>query len=769
MLRAIENKIALNPGGKPMKKQYLKLSPLFVSASVIALAAPAVAQTDDGLSLDTITVTAQKRSENQQSVPIAVTTANEKFLDENDVRTLEDLAVPGFLTTNTVNYGAAPLSIRGIGGANGGGNFFNDEPVAVYVDGVYIGRLSFSTADLQDVESIQVLRGPQGTLYGRNSTAGAVLVTTKRPTDEFEGELRAGYSRFNEFRVGGVVSGPITESLSARAAIGYSDRSGFGTNIFDGSDIGGSEDFTARLSLNFSPNDSLSFDLIGEYQDRTANPALIAVTGVGGVGVGSPFVERPDLDDVLDRNEFNVNDPNTTDTETFSISLLGDIDLGFATLNTVSSYRDYTLDGAQDSDSTGLQLFNNNGNLASQQFSQEVRFTSNGDGPFSWIIGGYFFDESSDLFFDIRNFQGLFRLGTEAIFDATQDTSAYAVFGDATYDITDRLSLTFGARYSYEEKDFVNDQTVLILNGGTIPPIPPAGPLGGLTFAPGAVFANPPEFAASEDFNDFSPRVVVDFQATDDLFLYASYSQGFKSGGFNSFGLAPAFDSEDINAYEIGFKSDFADSRIRLNASGFFYDYSNLQIRLPVPTGGVDIQNVAAAEISGFEVETSALVMEGFTVSASIAYLDTEITEGLIPAISSATPAFPIGIPLPLAPEDVSGNELTRAPKVQAFVNATYERPVGPLVAALSATYKFQDGVFFLETNQDTSTFSNDDWRELDLRLSISDPDSKWELAAFGQNITNNRRLTAVTALGGFPNAALNEPAKWGIEAVIRY
>jgi len=156
---------------------------------------------------------------------------------------------------------------------------------------------------------------------------------------------------------------------------------------------------------------------------------------------------------------------------------------------------------------------------------------------------------------------------------------------------------------SSENKDFANDQVVTTITGGTLPPFF----FGGATLPAGFAFADPPEFVDDASFDDFSPRVVVDFQANDNVLLYGSYSQGFKSGGFNSFGLSPAFDSEDVDAFEVGIKTDFADGRARLNASAFTYDYSNLQIRLPVPTGGVDIQNVGAADISGFEVSLSEL------------------------------------------------------------------------------------------------------------------------------------------------------------------
>lgn len=668
-------------------------------------------------------------------------------------------------TINTVSYGAAPLSIRGIGGANGGGNFFNDEPVAVYIDGVYVARLSLSTADLLDIDSIQVLRGPQGTLYGRNSTAGAVLISTGRPANETHAELRGGGSSIGDYRVSGFFSGAVSDALSARAAVGYSNRKGYGRNLVNGEDIGGGEDITARLSLRYQPRDSIRIDLIGEYRDRKANPALLAVTDVGRTGTASPFVLRPDLDDILKARQFELDDVNSTMSDTWSLTANADIDLGFANLSVITGWRDWSLDGEQDSDSTGLQLFTNRGAINAQQISQEMRLSSVGDGALKWLAGGLFLRDKTDVDFAIQNYQGLFGLGTDAVFNAAQKNSAYAFFADAAYDLTDRIALTVGVRYSRETKDFSNDLLVSILNGGMAPP----SFLGGATFIAGDIFSDPPVFSDRASFDDVSPRAVVEFKPDDNMLLYASYSQGFKSGGFNSFGLTPAFDSEDVHAYEIGVKSELAGRRIRFNTSAFIYDYSNLQIRLPVPTGGVDIRNVAASEIKGVEVEGSAVPFAGFTIAGSVALLDTKITRGMIPAIASDTPPFPIGAPLPLITEDVSGNRLTRAPEFQTVASANYEREFGSLTVGLSATYWRQGSAFFLETNQDTPTFRNRGWHEIDLSATISKQGSHWELVLYAQNLTDSRHITAVTALGGFPNAAVNAPRRWGVEGVVRF
>lgn len=734
-------------------------------ASTLAYAQTGELRTGD--SLDEIITTAQRRVENQQSVPIALTVLDDNFILDNEIQTLEDLngSIPNFYATRSVSYGAAPLSIRGIGGANGGGNFYNDEPVGVYIDGVYVARLSVSTSDLADIESIQVLRGPQGTLYGRNSTAGAILITTKESQTQHEGSLRLSATDLGDFSVQGAMTGALSDHITGRLALAYSDREGFGTNTVDDTTPGGSQSFTARGRVSFEPQDNLQVHIIAEHQDRESNSVLIAVTDVGLTGTASPFIQRSDLNEILQSNRFATNDDNYSHSTTNSLTVNGSYDLGALNITTISGYRDWSLNGKQDSDSTALQLFTNSGDIASEQFSQEIRVASNLDAPLKWTVGAYYLHETTAVNFDIQNFQGLFGLGTDAAFSGQQDTDAYAVFADATYAFDDRLSLTMGGRYSYEHKDFTNDLIISTLTDGTLP----LTFMGGATLPAGSIFSNPPRFQDNESFSDFSPRIVLDFQLNPNTLFYSSYSQGFKSGGFNSFGLASAFESENIESYEAGFKTEFAENRLRLNASAFAYDYSNLQIRLPVPTGGVDIQNIGTAKIHGLELETHAKLMRGLMLSANISWLDTEIKNGLISAVSSSVGPFPIGAPLPITTEDTAGNPLTRSPNFSGYFNIRYEKPMGHLKAGMSATLKHQSGVHFLETNQDSPTFSNEAWEEIDIRASLTARNDNWELALFGKNIFNNRHITAVTALGGFPNASVNEPVKWGVEALIKY
>jgi len=749
------------------------ISSAVIAGSVLLAFMPtsAHAQESLGLALEEIIVTAQRRAQSLQDVPISVSVVTDDFIVENDIRSLQDLngTVPGFYATNSVNYGAAPLSIRGIGGANGGGNFFNDEPVAVYVDDVYISRLSFSTADLIDVDSIQVLRGPQGTLYGRNSTAGALLLRTARPTEEFEGYAKLGIAEHGETRVSGAISGSLSDNFQARLAVGYSDRDGWGTNTVDGSDIGGSDETTGRLSLRYRPSDSFSADLILETQDRSASPATIALANVAPLTPSTPFVLRSDLDAVLDSNSFALNDPSANDSDSSSATLLLNWQFGNVTLDSVTAFRSYELIGAQDSDGTQFTLFNNSGLLDSDQFSQELRLSSTTSDKFSWVVGAYFLTEDVIQDFTINNFQGLFGAGTSATVNATQDTDAYALFADVTWSLTDNLELILGARYSDETKDFTNALNVRTIRSSIPLPIP-FGPFPPGARIPGGIPVSPPAaFAQEADFDDFTPRIVFNYRFNDNLTGYASYSQSFKSGGFNSFGLTPAFDNEEIDAFEIGFKSTLADGRATLNGAIFSYDYTNLQVRLPVPTGGVNIQNAGEADVQGAELELAWAVSDRFKLAANVAFLDTELNEFITQEIPENL-IFLIGAPIPLNNVNAAGNELTRAPDIQYYISADYEFSLSEnLIANLLLNYRFQDDVFFLETNQGTNTFRSDSSDEVGIRLTIKPASERWELGLFGQNIGDERTITQVTALGGHPNAAISEPSKWGIDFKLNF
>ncbi len=776
-LLAPSHRISSENRFRAVKRRMLKSSAALavVSACIGNMAIiPSVSaqSTDSHAALEEIIVTAQRRAESSQDVPIAITALTADFLMEKDIHTLADLngLVPGFVTTNSVAYSQAPLSIRGIGGANGGANIFADEPVAVYLDGVYIGRLSFSTADLVDISSIEVVRGPQGTLFGRNSTAGALLVNTAAPTEDMEGRVSAGWASLGEWRASGVVSGAlIPGKILARAAVSYSDVSGFGKNLVDGSALGGSEDFTARLKLSYLVSDALIVNLTSEYQDRKATPLTFQIADVNNPLASSPFVIRSDLEQMLDSDNYAINDPQFANSETLSSTLAISWDLGNVVLDLLSGFRSWDLVGAQDSDGSEFSNFNNTGRFDNTQYSQEIRLRSDGQQRAEWVGGVYYLHEDNAMSpLSINNINGFFGLGTNAVFDAFQNLDAIAAFADVSYHINDRLTLRVGGRLSHEKKKFENNQVVFVLNGGTVPPfIPP--PLGGLTLPAGAILVPPTTFKDEASWDDFSGRAVLDFHLSEETLLYASYAQGFKSGGFNSFGLDPAFLPEGVETLEIGMKGDFLENRLRLNMAAFFSDYTNLQVRRPVPTGGAIVENAPAAEITGFELEMTALPTDRLRITGNVAYLHTEFKGGQLSAVPDDL-LFPIGAPIPLVAVDIDGNRLSRAPEWQIYLATDYTFQIGDQgTGNLLVSLQHQSSVFFTETDQDQPTFRSNGWEEVDVRFTFTTADDRYELALFGSNLFDERHVTQVSALGSFPLGAVNEPAKFGILVTARF
>lgn len=737
-----------------------------------------------------IIVTAQRRDERLQDVPVAVTVLSTSFLADNQIRTLQDLGatVPGLVVTNSVNYGSAPLSIRGIGGANGGGNVFADEPVAVYVDDAYVSRLRLSTADLVDLGGIEVVRGPQGVLFGRNSTAGAVLLRSAVPTKNFSARIQASATTIDEYRVQAAVSGALDGEgrVKVRLAGGYSNRGGWGVNTAGGPRLNRGEDWQYRAFVQLEPVDGLVIDLIGDQSYSKFFPGTFNVSDVSnlrdrdtnpaGSNAVFPYVVRSDLRDILSNNRFSLNFPTFSTITGGNFTGRANWDLGPVMLTSITNYRTWHVIGTQDSDGTAVRpplppfvsgtvdnIGNNAfGNTRDRQFTQELRLASNGDGRLSWLVGGYYFNERNSVDpISISNFlAGPGGAGTRASFISSQETESWAVFGNVSYELVDGLKLSVGARYTEEDKSFFNRLRVQAIN--TFDPPGPA------LFAAGQVLAAPADLNLNRRDTDFSPRIVLDYKPTENTLLYASFSQAFKSGGFNVFrGVNPIFAPESSDAYEIGLKTEIS-RQLRLNVSAFRYDYSNLQIRTPVPTGGVGIENAARARSQGVEAEASLFPTEGLRFDINAAYLDAKFVRGTLTAIQIQS--FVLGTNPPVAAENVAGNRLTRAPEWQLGFSGRYSWNLGSSKkATVQGSVRHQSGVFFLETQQQATSFRGQAWEEVDARIAISDIDDRWEVAIFGKNMFDNRHFSQVTALFGLPNAALNEPRRYGIQLTGKY
>ncbi|TPW05475.1 MAG: TonB-dependent receptor, plug [Alphaproteobacteria bacterium] len=632
-----------------------------------------------------------------------------------------------------------------------------------------------------------MLRGPQGTLYGRNATAGAVLIQSAEPTDSFSARASVTVATDEEYRANGAVSGPLNANgtLLGRLAVGHSERGGWGTNAVRGVEVNSGEDGQVRGFLRFQPAESLKIDLIADtsyskifpgtinisdvsnFRDQTTNPA--------GTNVVTPYVPRANLQTLIDNNSYALNFPTFTTIHGQNYTGRINWDVGSVTVTAISNYRKWHLIGSQDSDGVAVDpptpafvtgsvtnIGNNaNGNTRDEQFSQEIRLASNNDGPFSWIVGAFYFhEENSATPITINNLlAGPGGAGTLVTFVTSQDATSYAAFADVSYNFTDRLKLSVGARYSQEEKDFLNSQLVQTINQ-----FDPPGPT---FFAAGATLAAPPNLALHRKDTDFSPRVVLDYKVNEDTLVYASYSQGFKSGGFNAFrGVNTAFEPESVDAYEIGLKTDLSDT-LRMNLAAFRYDYTNLQVRTPVATGGVGIESAAGARSQGIEAEFTATPAEGLRFDANFAYLDAEFTSGVLTAI--AQPSWVFGTNPATVQENITGHRMTRAPEFQGSLSGKYEWSIGEHTASVQATVRHQGKVFFLETQQQASTFQGSGWTEVDARIALAAPGDRWELALFGKNLFDDRHFSQITAFFGLPNGALNDPQRVGIQLSARY
>ena len=724
---------------------------------------------DAGRRDDQVLVTAQRRQEAAQDVPVSVSVVRGDALGSGEIHSISQMSavVPGLVTTSPMNYGTAPLSLRGVGGANGGGNIFADEPVALYVNDAFINKVWATTTELVDIGSVQVLRGPQGTLYGRNSSAGAVLITTAAPTEQFAGYVRGSFTTLDEVHAQAALSGPLGADFLGRVAVGYVDERGWARNEVNGTHLGSGRQDTARLSLRWNASDATTADLVFGHQSSDTRPVSFAAADLSQLAnpappnLVTPGQRRADYRAVLDGDTFEYGSPTETRIRSTSSTLNVRHRFGSHTLTSISAWQRAKISGEQDSDATALSVIENSGSEQDEDWSQELRFESDTGGRLRWLTGVYFSKQSSEVdAFTVRNQFSFLGAGTAARFDPQQHSSTWAAFSDGTLRLTDRMSLTLGGRFSHESKRFENHFVATTLR----PVTAPAGLLGprAVPVPAGTAVSGPVDVEYSKSWQDFSPRAVLSARFAERLLGYLSYSEGFKSGGFNAFGTSPAFDPEHVEAIELGLKASLPDRRVTLNSSVFHYDYSNLQVRLPVPTGGIDIRNAAKAEVTGVELEASAPIFRTFVAHAGVAWLDAHFREGSLPAVPQT---FAFGSPTPLLNEDIAGNRLSRAPRWQFSAGVEYSRPIeGFSRFFASALFRRQSEVWFLETNQLSDTYRGGAWSRVDFRLGLAGREGRWELALAGLNLTDERHVAQVAAFSALPIASVEEPWSWALQ-----
>ncbi|MDE0156098.1 MAG: TonB-dependent receptor [Gammaproteobacteria bacterium] len=668
-------------GGHVMRYSvaFTRLFTLFFSSVFVNTA---IAQT----AIEEVVVTAQKRAETLADVPLSITAITPEVLDGDNIKNVAELSsqAPGLTVAKNEGFSRA-VAIRGIGFETTQ-NVISVPSVAFHIDGVFIPDANALNLDFIDIERVEVLRGPQGTLFGQNSTGGTINVINKVPElREFGGKFDIGVGNYSLVQPRGTINIPLGEAVAVRASATYLNHDGFSeisSGPLDGYDLDEADNLQFQGKLLWQPNDNFSAIFSGTHFQ---------------------------IDSIHDRAQRHVSDPSgnirdltqdtagTFDLDTQLFSLTLEWNTPVATIKSITGYVENDMANFLDND-RGANAFLGVGTQDitistrdSEAWTQEINIVSNNeDSRLDWILGGFYMDFDKDVFFDEFidfNGNGIAEFGNPAersfVVLTLANRESWSIYGQGTFDISDRLRLTGGVRYT---DDTISSSVCVFFCA--VPSMP------------------------SQSETEVTGKGAVEWDATENLMVYFSYTRGFKPGG-NNLNTVPAIvpqltQSETVDAFEIGAKGEFLENRLQLFASGFYYEYDNMQFLTQDPApfqGGVD--NVPEAEVLGFELEMKALLSDGLTLDAGFSVLDTEFTADFLaldPVVSAGlngaifgaggnpfNPFDPIATGIRAsALQNIKGNSLPKAPDFSTNISLTYEAslPFGALTSRLSFTHR---------------------------------------------------------------------------------
>jgi len=770
----------------------------------LALAIAAVSSVVSAQQLEEVIVTAQLRAESLQDVPISVNAMSGERMQEMSITNLEKMTtyIPNFSMNQTGI--SSTITIRGI---SSGINQSFEQSVGMYNDGVYYGKAQLTRLPLFDLERVEVLRGPQPILFGKNSIAGAVSLISARPSDEFEGSVQALYEpdhNEQDYRV--VLSGPLTDTFSARLSYLYREMDGWLENVASGDDEKMEEEQVVRIGALWQPNDDLSVylkyenatfdtdgrnietvnnivreDLVGtgagvDYNTAMTNTVntlnqLITLSNAGVFAPNDPryrsgpLIEGYVEDDAVLNDKRFAGDFDTSENEVHNVSMRIDWNQEDFTLTSITGYIQYESDETCDCDYNPAPVIDDTFLFEDyEQFSQELRISSAGGNTVDYIAGVFYQDNTLEYKDSInvpqntllRAINNLFGVGGSARRTFEQDTEVWAVFGQATWNIDDALRLVVGARYTDENKDGSRYQSNFNAAG-----VDQGSSNLLLNALYGGLLIEPNTQKGSRGEDAFTPQVTVQWDATDDVMLYATYVEGFKSGGYDNRSNAdpdPAvivpgtppgaigaweFDKEEAISYEVGFKSTLADGAAELNGSFFYTEYEDLQTSVFDGGVGFNVTNAGKATIYGAEFDGRWAMTDWFTLSGSLGYLDFEFDDFDVAQCWFGAQA--------LAPEivtdparglcDFSGERKEFTPEWKGALSGEVYFPIGSALAfrsnvdvLYSDEYNYSP-ILDPRTIQDATTIVN-------ARVAVSSVDESWELALIGNNLTDERTIS---------------------------
>lgn len=561
-----------------------------------------------------IIVTAQKRAERLQDVPIAMTAIGGDLLEKNGIQSTQQLQTMVPSLVYTTNGTSAVPFLRGVGSTIGQPNA--EASVATHIDGVYIGLAAVGVQDLVAVKQIEVLKGPQGTLYGRNATGGTINITTRTPRDELESEFRLRFGNYNRVDISGFVSGGLTDDLAVGIYASRNSRDSYSGNVgaadyraLGVGPVGGvpsrEVDWQVRGKLNFDNSAGIQLTASLEHFKRVSvDRAAFRNLQENSVMYGPPFNQPR----IIERYAAASNISQYVETEQTGAMLRAEVDLGGPTLIGISGYRDSKFHLSTDFDGTEADFLQINSFQQSEQFSQEVQIVSSSSSPVKWIAGAYYFNENTGFLPLVAYGGALAASGLYA--DATTGpvrTKAYAAFVQATVPLGENFNVTLGGRYSVDKKRLVGASDTFIGKEGDVI----------------AVVEYPDDRSI---WRSFTPKITLDYHIGDTM-VYATYSKGFKSGAYNVGGPSPAtrgpVTPEKLTSWEIGSKSEFANRRVSLDFSAYLYKFKNLQVQIFDPARSASVaylENAASAEMYGVEASLMARLLSGLSWTTSVAW-----------------------------------------------------------------------------------------------------------------------------------------------------
>lgn len=750
-------------------KFQLRLTPLAVALAASLPGTTLANDEADSFSLEEIIVTAQKRAESLQEVPSAISAFGAEDIENAGWGDIDQLqhAMPSVAVGG--ESAARPyVFIRGIGTRKF--DIGTDGSIGIFVDEIYNARFSNTLTGILDLERVEVLKGPQGTLYGRNTIGGAINMITKQPSNEFEGKLKGSVGNDGYYLASGSASGALIEDkLMGRLSLATSDVDGIYEDTVTGKNDNNLNK-TARLSLLATPNDQLELSLTAEINQVDSDAQLTeplngTVTAVSPL-IPTAAVDAVEADNQSDRYSNAFTDPGSLERDSNLVAFKAKRHGENVDFTSITSRSDEEYSENRDFDGTVLDIWNHDIDQESTQYSQEFRFSSVDGGAFTlddklqWVAGIYYFtDDATRSDFlpfgsdsalspamatiisgGLLNYPGLSYNSSGSIVDL--ETESYAVYGQATYALTPELGLTIGLRYTDDEKKFT-------YRGETNTP----------GFAPMVASF---DVGDTLNFSSTDPRITLDYQLADDVMIYATYATGFKSGGVQAFITTPeaalqSFDAEKLTMTEVGLKSQMWNQRLQLNAALYRYNYEDQQVQSILSINGSPTaltQNAGESTMNGLELDVVALLAENLTVNFSYTYQDAEFDK------------------FESFDGDRAGNKMAFAPKNAASIGMEYVVDLGSAgELSFQGNYAWKDDYYF-DFDNSADAFQSS-YGVVNLATWWDFPDGKTRLRAFCNNCGDKEYLNNVVAfpanLGGGGRESWATPRRYGLEVTYAF